>query len=101
MTVYVPDSTALTTTDDQGRFLLTDVPPGLIHLVADGSTTTRPGSYPKLSFEVHTVSGVDHPMDTVYLVALNEGGIFVSQPKAERSRLMKSRALRWKWRPTQ
>ncbi len=44
-------------TDEQGRFALTGAPVGTVHLVVDGSTTPRPGTWAKLSFELVTIQG--------------------------------------------
>ncbi len=49
-----------TRTDAEGRFHLTGVPVGTIHLEIDGSTVTRPGTWPPLGYELVTVAGRDN-----------------------------------------
>lgn len=67
------DGTALqTVTDEQGQFVITQAPVGPIHLVANGSTTTMPGEWPTLSFEIVTVAGAENPLPApIYMVKLD------------------------------
>lgn len=67
------DGTALTTqTDQQGQFLLTGVPVGKVKLIADGATAARPGAWPKLEYELVTVSGQKNTLGMpVYLLPLD------------------------------
>lgn len=59
-------------TDAQGQFLLQPVPVGLFKLMADGGTAERPGTWPTLDFDIHTVSGQDNKLGMpVYLPQLN------------------------------
>lgn len=55
-------------TDDQGRFTLTGVPVGTINLLVDGRTSTRPESFPFLSFQVTTVAGKDNTLGMPFLL---------------------------------
>lgn len=75
----VPTSAA----DDQGQFTIPDAPVGAIRLVVDGSTTTRPGTWPVLEFDLATVSGRDNtvgmpihllPLDTDNRRVIPNGG---------------------------
>jgi len=67
------ENTALTTqTDQQGQFLLTGVPVGRVKLIADGATAARPGTWPKLEYELVTVSGTNNTLGMpVYLLPLD------------------------------
>ncbi|HRC86598.1 MAG TPA: carboxypeptidase regulatory-like domain-containing protein, partial [Thermoanaerobaculia bacterium] len=49
-------------TDEQGRFTLTQVPVGLVHLHIDPSGSPRPETFPPLAFETVTVAGVDNQL---------------------------------------
>lgn len=49
-----------TLTSEDGRFLFENAPVGTVHLVLDGSTTTREGEWPHLMFEMVTVSGQEN-----------------------------------------
>ncbi len=62
VTIKVDGSFQQTTTDAEGLFSLSDVHPGPIHLIADGSTATIAGQYPKLAFNIVAIAGVDNPM---------------------------------------
>ncbi len=68
-------------TDDQGSFTLNGVPVGDVHLVVDGSTAQRPGTWPDLEFEIVTVPGANNTLGMpIYLLPLDTGhGIFVDE----------------------
>jgi hypothetical protein len=51
-----------THTDAQGRFRLTGVPVGTVHLGIGGATVTRPGTWPDLGYELVTISGRDNTL---------------------------------------
>ena len=71
VTLSIDHSTATAVTDAEGRFVIESVPVGYVHLVADGSTTSRPGDWPVLAFELVTVSGRLNAMDRpIYLLPL-------------------------------
>lgn len=55
VTLKVAGQTAVA--DAEGRFQLQGVAAGWIHLDVDGSTTTRPGTWPHLEFAFQTVAG--------------------------------------------
>ena len=50
-------STRTEVTDAQGKLRFTNAPVGTVHLVLDGSTTSRDGEWPHLMFEMVTISG--------------------------------------------
>lgn len=55
----------------QGQFKILNVPVGPVHLIADPSTTTVPGEWPTLSYNIVTVAGADNPLVApIYLVKL-------------------------------
>jgi PKD repeat protein len=51
-----------TRADAEGRFRLTGVPVGTVHLAIDGTTVTRPGTWPHLAYELVTVSGRENTL---------------------------------------
>jgi len=59
-------------TDNEGQFAIPGAPVGLIHLVVDGTTTTRPGIWPVLGFDLPAVSGQDNTIGMpVFLLPLD------------------------------
>ncbi len=57
------DNTELTTfTDEVGRFQLIDIPIGQVHLLVDGTTTTRPEIFTFLAFSLTTFPGVENSL---------------------------------------
>ena len=72
VTLRIEGTTREAVTDAQGQFTITEAPVGPVHLLADGSTTTREGEWPTLSYALVTVPGVLNPLSTpIYLVELN------------------------------
>ena len=55
--VTIPDTGVNGITDDEGQFLLVNVPVGHIHLRIDPTASPRPETFPSLEFETVTVSG--------------------------------------------
>jgi hypothetical protein len=49
-------------TDATGRFSIAGVPVGTVTLIVDGSTTTRPETFPFLAFVLNTVAGIDNTL---------------------------------------
>ncbi len=49
-------------TSSEGQFHLTSAPVGPIRLLAVGRTTTRPGSWPTLEYDMVTIAGVDNSL---------------------------------------
>jgi hypothetical protein len=73
VTVRVEDTTRQAVTGDEGKFEITNAPVGPVHLIADGSTADVDGTYPDLSYNITTVSGVDNPLaEPIYMVELND-----------------------------
>ncbi len=58
--VWIVDTSHLTTTDAEGRFQLAGAPVGVVHLVIDGTTSPRPGPWPRLAFDLPMISGRDN-----------------------------------------
>ena len=74
--------TALETqSDSAGQFTLEPAPVGTVFLEVDGSTTSRPGVWPTLEYEVVTIPGVDNALPRpIYLLEIaTENSLFVSQ----------------------
>jgi len=71
-TLRVRGSAATATADGEGQFVLTAVPVGEVVLEVDASTTTRPGTWAHLEFELHTLPGVDNTLEKpIYILPLN------------------------------
>jgi len=72
VTVRVDGTSRQAITDAQGQFKITEVPVGPVHLLVEGSTTTRAGEWPTLSYNIVTVPGVENPLASpIYLVELD------------------------------
>jgi hypothetical protein len=72
VSIFVLGAPASATTDEQGRFTIKDAPVGSVHLIVDGSTTTRAGEYPHLAFELVTIAGQDNTIGRpIYLPLLD------------------------------
>lgn len=72
VTVRIEDSTRQAIADEQGQFTITEAPVGPVHLIAEGSTTSRSGEWPSLSYNIVTVPGVDNPLNSpIYLVEID------------------------------
>ena len=79
VTVRVDNSARQAVTDSEGQFTITEAPVGPVHILVEGSTTTVPGEWPSLSYNLVTVPGVDNPMASpIYLVEIDtENAVFV------------------------
>ncbi|GAX61494.1 hypothetical protein SCALIN_C22_0208, partial [Candidatus Scalindua japonica] len=72
VTMRVEGTTREAVTDDEGQFLISNVPVGPLHLIADGSTAMFTGEYPILSFEIVTVAGQKNTLGMpIYMLPLN------------------------------
>jgi hypothetical protein len=72
VTLRIPGSALTAQTDTAGRFSFGPAPVGDIRLVVDGSTTTRPGAWPDLEFDLTTVPGRDNTLGRpIYLLPLD------------------------------
>lgn len=78
-TLRVEEAGLQVQSDAQGRFFIKPVPVGLVTLTADGSTVQRPGTWPRLQYELVTVAGQDNTLGMpVYLLPLDvPNGLFV------------------------
>jgi hypothetical protein len=81
VTLRLRDTPNMTVADAEGQFRLTGVPVGRVFLIADATTTTRPGQWASLEFELFTVAGVANTLDRpIYVLPLDlAGGIFVDE----------------------
>jgi hypothetical protein len=60
------------TTNAQGQFSIAAAPVGATHLLIDGSTAQRPGTYPSLDYELITVAGrANDVRQPIYLLPIN------------------------------
>ncbi len=72
VTLGLANTTLRTQTDDSGFFSLTGTPVGTLLLEVDGTTTTLPGAWPELEFELTTIPGRDNGLGTpIYLLPLD------------------------------
>jgi cytoskeletal protein CcmA (bactofilin family) len=69
--------------DAQGLFRIAGAPVGTIHLIVDGSTSLRPGSWPDLEFVLTTIPGRDNTVNMpIYLLPIDvAGGVFVDETR--------------------
>jgi hypothetical protein len=64
VTLRIKEQPGLTAVADAlGLFKLAGAPVGTVHLIVDGSTTARPGSWPDLEFVITTVAGRDNTVN--------------------------------------
>ncbi len=81
VTVRVDGTTREAKTNPQGQFKVTEVPVGPVHLIVDGATTTAPGEWPTLPYNIVTVAGADNPLAApIYMVKLDtENAVWVGK----------------------
>ena len=78
-TVRIAGSGLETLSEADGTFFLEGVPVGELLLEIDASTTSRPGSWPHLEFEMFSLPGHENRLDRpVYVLPLNPEGLAVS-----------------------
>jgi Big-like domain-containing protein/glucodextranase-like protein/carboxypeptidase family protein len=71
-TASIKDTNFSARTDAQGQFTIKNAPVGNIVLYVDGSTSSRPETFPTLSFQMATVSGIDNTLGgPIFLPALD------------------------------
>jgi hypothetical protein len=82
-TVRIDHTTVQGLTDDQGQFVLTNVPVGKIHLLIDPTKSPRPETFPPLAFETVTIAGQVNVLGQPILIpALDtEGSKIVGGPE--------------------
>jgi hypothetical protein len=72
VTVRVEGTTREAKSNAQGQFKITEVPVGPVHLTIDGATTTAPGEWPTLPYNLVTVAGAENPLAApIYMVKLD------------------------------
>ena len=64
VTVRIEGSTRQAVTNADGQFRIEQAPVGPVHLIVEGSTTTRSGEWPSLGYHLITVPGVDNLCQT-------------------------------------
>ncbi len=84
VTLAIEDTDLEAVSDAQGRFRIAGVPVGTVKLEVDGTTTSRPGTWPRLEFHFTTVSGVDNSLGMpIRLLPIDvAGGKLVGGPEA-------------------
>ena len=71
--VFIQGEDRRVRTDAEGQFLLTDVPIGDHLLEVEGSTTSVPGSWPHLEFNVVTIAGQENHLEQpIYLLRMDD-----------------------------
>ena len=72
VTVSVKNTNFSALTNDGGQFTIANAPVGNIVLYVDGSTSTRPETFPTLSFQMATVPGVENSLSgPIFLPAID------------------------------
>jgi hypothetical protein len=81
--VRIDHTTVSGLTDDEGQFLLENVPVGKIHLIIDPSNSPRPETFPPLAFETITIAGQTNVLgQPIMIPALDtEGSKIVGGPE--------------------
>ncbi len=81
VTVRIDGAPVSVQTDAQGQFVIKPAPIGYVRLIADGSTSTRLGTWPTLEFPLYTISGQDNTVGMpMYLLPIDvTRGIQVSE----------------------
>lgn len=65
-------SVAAVQTNTEGQFIIQQAPVGFVKLLVDGSTVTRPGTYPSLDYDVITIAGQANKLTgPIFLLPLN------------------------------
>jgi len=72
VTLSVLGTDLRTTADAEGQFSLVGVPVGDVMLHADATTATRPGTWASLTYDLHTVAGIDNRLvKPIYILPLD------------------------------
>lgn len=72
VTLRVRDTGLTAIADQEGQFRIAGAPVGAVKLIVDGSTVSRPGSWPDLEFDLVTISGRDNTVNMpIYLLPLD------------------------------
>ncbi len=68
----IVQTAAAVQTDAQGQFSIPQAPVGFVKLLVDGSTATRPGTFPTLDYDLVTVAGQNNKLSMpIFLLPLN------------------------------
>lgn len=80
-TIRIAHTELVTQTDADGLFRIANAPVGPVLLLVDGSTTSRPGVWPHLEFQLNLIPGLDNGMRMpIFLLPIDvEHGIQVSE----------------------
>ncbi|MCI0582833.1 MAG: carboxypeptidase-like regulatory domain-containing protein, partial [Chloroflexi bacterium] len=83
VTLRVKETSLVAVSDAQGQFRITGAPVGAVKLVVDGSTASRPGSWPDLEFDLVTIAGRDTTVNMpIYLLPITlEQGLYVDETR--------------------
>ena len=72
VTLSIKGTSATAIADVEGQFTVTNVPVGHVTLEVDSSTTTRPGVWADLEFELEALPGVDNTLPKpIYILPLD------------------------------
>jgi len=83
VTLRLRSSTLTATSNAQGQFHLGGVPLGQVFLIADASTTTRPGHWASLEYEMFALAGIDNTLPRpIYILPLDiPNGVMVDETR--------------------
>jgi hypothetical protein len=81
VTLRILDTSVTAQTDAKGLFKIQPAPVGTVKLIVDGSTASRPGSWPDLEFVMTTIAGRKNDLGMpIYLLPLDlENGVVVDE----------------------
>lgn len=81
VTARVRGTSLTAVADTEGYFRIPGAPVGDVDLIIDGSTATRPGSWPDLEYDLVTIPGRDNTVGgPIYLLPLDlENGLLVTE----------------------
>jgi len=72
VTLHIEGSALTAQSDKEGQFVLQPAPVGHVKLIADGTTAQRPGTWPKLEYELVTIPGHHNTIGMpIYLLPLD------------------------------
>ena len=73
-TLNVEGTSLSAVADAEGQFAIADVPVGSIRLLVDATTTSRPGEWPHLEFDLTTIAGRDNTVGgPIYVLPIDVG----------------------------
>ncbi|NJO21309.1 MAG: carboxypeptidase-like regulatory domain-containing protein, partial [Spirulinaceae cyanobacterium RM2_2_10] len=86
VTLRLAGSELVTRADERGAFELHDVSPGFHHLLVEGDTAERPGTWPSLEFVLYALPGQDNTLGRpIYLLPLDlTSSVAVSETRGGR-----------------